>query len=383
MPDVITAATTPLDALERAFDRAVTYNDRSRVAPAALLWPDENEEWRRLLPRLRERFPQLLTLGEYEPETKTGPAIWLKCMIAGTLDAADRPEDTIPIVYLPGVSRHDIRAVEQCPDALQPLAELQYRGVLWNQTNGRDWTVRAFLMSERGGLGLDVAGDEETLTALQRALPELADTPLDDLRGQRLDASRFRALIADDPVRDLLTWLSRPEATQGDWSEERWTTFCEICQDEYDLDPEKDGPLHAAKLLGLKEGAWATVWQRFTEAPDRYPGIPEKLERARPTQSGDLFAREPVWPQDNDIMEEELRDALMSVGEQSVPEAAEKIEELEAPGCGRRWGRPRSPTRWIRSTRSPRPSSRPSGGPPRRRWPIITRRPDGRRIGPC
>jgi hypothetical protein len=75
MPDVITAATTPFDALERAFDRATTYNERSRVAPAATLWPDENEEWTRLLPRLRERCPQLLTLGEYDPTTKTGPAI--------------------------------------------------------------------------------------------------------------------------------------------------------------------------------------------------------------------------------------------------------------------------------------------------------------------
>ena len=86
MPDVITAM-TPLDALERAFDRAATYNERSRVAPAAILWPDEKEEWTRLLPRLRERFPQLLTFGDYDPETKTGPAIWMKCMVARTLEA--------------------------------------------------------------------------------------------------------------------------------------------------------------------------------------------------------------------------------------------------------------------------------------------------------
>ncbi len=336
MSDVITAATTPLDALERAFDRAATYNERSRVAPAAILWPDEKEEWTRLLPRLRERFPQLLTLGEYDPETKTGPAIWLKCMIARTLEAADGPEEEIPIVYLPGVSRRDIRAVERCPEEIKPLAELQYRGVLWNQTNGRDWTVRAFLMSENGGLGLDVAGDEETLAAMQRALPELADTPIDRLRGQRLDASRFRTLITDDPVRDLLTWLSRPEETQGDWSPERWTTFCEICEDEYGFDPEKDGPLHAAKLLGFKEGAWAPVWQRFIEAPDRYPGIPDKLRQARPPQSGDLFAKEPMWPQDNEVMEEELREELLKIGDLRPPEAAEKIDELEAAHSERR-----------------------------------------------
>lgn len=69
MPDVITV-TTPLDALERAFDRATTYNERSRVTPVAFLWPDAKEEWTRLLPRLRERVPQLLALGKYDPEMK-------------------------------------------------------------------------------------------------------------------------------------------------------------------------------------------------------------------------------------------------------------------------------------------------------------------------
>ena len=336
MPDVISAATTPLDALERAFDQAATYNERSRVAPAAVLWPDENEEWTRLLPHLRERFPQLLTLGEYDPEKKSGPAIWLKCMIARTLNAADWPEEETPILYLPGVSRQDLRAIERCREEIKPLAELQYRGVMWNQTNGRDWTVRAFLMSEHGGLGLDVAGDEETLTLLQRTLPELAETPLDRLRGQRLDADRLRSLVADDPVRDLLTWLSRPEEVESSWPEDRWATFREICRDTYDFDPERDGPLRAAKLLGFKEGPWATVWQRFMEAPDRYSGVPEKLRKARPSQTGDLFAREPMWPQDNEALEDDLRKAFSTIGEMRPDEAAERIRELEEKHGGRR-----------------------------------------------
>ena len=338
MPDVITAM-TPLDALERAFDRAATYNERSRVAPAAILWPDEKEEWTRLLPHLRERFSQLLTLGEYDPEKRSGPAIWLKCMIARTLETADWPEEDTPILYLPGVSRQDLRAIEQCPEEIKPLAELQYRGVMWNQTNGRDWTVRAFLMSEHGGLGLDVAGDEETLTLLQRTLSELAETPLGRLRGQRLDADRLRSLVADDPVRDLLMWLSRPEEVREDWSNERWATFCEICRDTYDFDPEKDGPLRAAKLLGFKEGPWATVWQRFMEAPDRYSGVPDKLRKARPSQTGDLFAREPTWPQDNEALEDELRESLDKLGEMRPDEAAERIVELDEQHSERR--------RWV------------------------------------
>ena len=78
------------------------------------------------------------------------------------LRRADWPEGTIPIVYMPGVSRQMLRAVETCPRELQPLAELQYRGVLWSQVSARDWTILAFLKS-KDGLGLDVAQDHATL----------------------------------------------------------------------------------------------------------------------------------------------------------------------------------------------------------------------------
>ena len=40
-------------------------------------------------------------------------------------EEADWPDDTIPVVYLPGVGRLDLRALETCPKHLQPLAELQ------------------------------------------------------------------------------------------------------------------------------------------------------------------------------------------------------------------------------------------------------------------
>src|SRR4051812_1475984 len=65
----------------------------------------------------------------------------------------------IPVLYLPGVSRQLLRSPEECPDELKPLVELQYRGVVWTQLNGKDWTVEAFLVSEDGGLGLEVRRD--------------------------------------------------------------------------------------------------------------------------------------------------------------------------------------------------------------------------------
>jgi hypothetical protein len=59
----------------------------------------------------------LLVLGEYRPEQRRGPAIWLRCAIAGVLDGVDLPgRRVVPILYLPGVSRQDLRAVSDCPE---------------------------------------------------------------------------------------------------------------------------------------------------------------------------------------------------------------------------------------------------------------------------
>ncbi len=52
--------------------------------------------------------------------------------------------------------------------------ELQFRGAFWSQVNHRDWTVLAYLQSEDGGLGLDVAKDTATLDAMRMSLLRLA-----------------------------------------------------------------------------------------------------------------------------------------------------------------------------------------------------------------
>src|SRR5690606_6312893 len=114
--------------------------------------------WQPALPRLRHALPGLLTLGGYDPEHNTGPAIWLKTALAGLLPEV-ATGDTPAVLYLPGVSRTDLRAIESCSRALQPLAELQYRGVFWSQANSKDWTISAFLGSRNGGLGLEVSPD--------------------------------------------------------------------------------------------------------------------------------------------------------------------------------------------------------------------------------
>ena len=126
------------------------------------------------MPQLRPRLP-LLTLGDYDPAQRTGPAYWVRCHIARTLphgvSLPDRLSgDAVPIIYLPGIGKGDLRAIEDCPRQLQPLAELQYRGAMWVHRNGRDWTVSGFLHY----LGAPVAADTATRRALLRALPLLA-----------------------------------------------------------------------------------------------------------------------------------------------------------------------------------------------------------------
>jgi hypothetical protein len=184
---------------------------------------------------LRVLMPEFFTIGEYRPEERTGPAIWLKCIVDRTVPEAPPPGIT-PLLYLPNVSRQILRAAVDCPAQWASLIELQYRGRVWHQSNGRDWTVTAFLVSGEG-LALDVAQDRRTEEALGRALPLLADIDVSPLAGRRLDADDFDRLSVADPVRDLLQWLNAPERfeqTQADRTASsvrspsatrRWTRF--------------------------------------------------------------------------------------------------------------------------------------------------------------
>lgn len=309
-----------LDALVSALERAGAYslNDQSR--PAAVLWPDRERQWEALVPRLRPRLP-VLTLGPYAPEEGRGPAFWLRCVLAGTLGEGSLNGST-PVIYLPGVSRHEIRAVDECPSALQPIAELQYRGAFWTQRNGRDWSIAAFLQSADGGLGIDVAADAATRESLKRALTRLAGEPVARLRTQApVRAELLDALLAPDQSRMLLLWLGDPVAAKAEHDSAAWDSFLAACRRTFGFDPERDGPVGAAQRLAGRAGPWQAVWQRFAEAPAAFPGIPDLLARARPAGTIDMFSRSEVWPQDNEAAESALRGALLSL-ESAFSEAA-------------------------------------------------------------
>ena len=74
---------TVLDSLLASIGKAADYNRDDAAPPAAVLWPDEKREWEKLVPRLRSALPQFFTFGSYDPAARSGPAIWLRCVLAG------------------------------------------------------------------------------------------------------------------------------------------------------------------------------------------------------------------------------------------------------------------------------------------------------------
>ena len=312
---------TVLDRLVASAQNALAYDPNVRVAPAALLWPDEARQWEPIIDRLGQRLP-IVTLGAYQPEARRGPAYWIRCIVARTIDIG-LPEDP-PIVYLPGVARSALRAVEQCPAGLAPIAELQYRGQWFAHPNGRDWSARALLSHPGRGLGLRISDDTASSNALLLALGRLVDERIDRLaKLTLLDADFFRDLVSPDPMRSLLGWLDDPLDYRQRLDPTQWTAFVQQCKSDFGFNPETDGDVIAAKRLAAREGKWASVWDIFASAPERHPGIPDQLRKARPQEQLSLLgvAQSEVWPQDNEMSEDQLRSRLRDF-EALTPEGA-------------------------------------------------------------
>lgn len=264
-------ARTLVEALELAFRDALRAPEGTSE-PVALLWTDPKGQWEPLVARIRPGLQHLYVLGDYNPAARMGPAIWLRCVVDGSLPDVAPPAGVTPILYLPGVSVQELRQAADCPRSIQPLIDLLFRGCTWTQRGGRDWTVEAFIGS-KDGLGLDLAQDALTREALLRALPLLADAPLDGLRDRRLEAEDFDRLAVTDPKRDLLRWMDDEEGFRRSGDDGRWRSFCAVCRAELQFDPEKQAPADAAASLAEGSGKWGAVWERFRESPQLYPGV--------------------------------------------------------------------------------------------------------------
>ncbi|MBK9385766.1 MAG: BREX-1 system phosphatase PglZ type B [Planctomycetes bacterium] len=334
---------TLLEALVRALRSCgATSGDSAR--PAAILWTDPEHQWAELRELLLAELPELLVFGSYRPDRRTGPAIWLRCVIDQALEEPAMPPDRTPIVWLPGVSRQQLRAGPDCPAPLQPLVELMFRGTLWLQRGGHDWTLSAFLGSAQG-VGLDLAKDEATREALRRALREVALTPLAQLGGRRLEAEDFDRLLSSDLLRDVLRWMSDPASTRERLGANGWGACRSLCREKLAFDPETQADVTAGELLGAGEGSWREVWERFAESPAGYPGIEALLRRSSP--AGVLrFHREP-WPDLNDDDEAAIRKVLAALPNLEHGRACQAIVELDGQHAKRRT------EVWARLGRSP------------------------------
>ena len=322
---------TVLDALVTRLNEAHEYNANAGVAPAALLWPDEGRQWSAAINALRDRLP-IVTLGEFDATSCRGPAYWVRCVVAGTVTCAV-PAGGL-VVYMPGVARSQLRAVESCAPELAPIAELQYRSHWFSHPNGRDWTVRAFLANAERGLGLDVADDVAAAEVLLVALGHLLGMRTDRLAGHQLDADFFTDLVNPDPVRSLLGWIDDPKGFPDRLDAGQWMAFLKQCRADYGFDPAAEGELTAARKLGERAGAWDHVWKRFAEIPDRFPGIPERLRQAKPMElSYDLS---PVWPQDNEAAEDQLQGCLRDFAVLTPESARRETAKLEREHAWRR-----------------------------------------------
>ena len=322
-----------LDQLEKSFLHALRSGE-GEAAPAALLWADADKQWATLVARLQTAMPHLFVLGSYDAAKRTGPAIWLRCVVDRVLENVALDPGVVPILYLPGVARQSLRAGDECPRELQPLVELQYRGRVWHQKNGRDWTVEAFLVSE-DGLQLDVAQDAKTREAAQRSLPLLAETPLDGLRGHRLEADDFDRLAVSDPTRDLLRWMGVGDGLRKTEGEARWKAFCGVCNSDFKFDPDKKSPADAANALVEGGGKWANVWQRFKEAPKLYPNVAKLL---RDTGTPLLYRGSERDAGGNTKAEQELHASLEALANKPHASALAEVAALEAAhGKRREW----------------------------------------------
>lgn len=340
------ATQTVLLALtSRIREQARRYNPALEAAPVAILWTDEKREWEAVLPRIKEALPELFSLGSYAPDDRSGPGVWLRMVADGK--AAKVGAGETPILYLPGVGngqlRTDLRGLKDDPQ-LAPLAELQYRGCFWRQENGKDWTPRAFLESKRGGLGLKVAGNQETLQALKAALGKLLMQNLPALEAQTIDERTLDDLINPAPDETVLRWLTAPEAIKAEQGAS-WESFVANTLKRFAVDLGK-GPLDVAqKILASKPGdATHPLWEKYCAHWHSYPDAYEVFRGIAPP---DLFQGAERYPRENDADEKQLAEELLKAAALEPVTAANTVLAAETKHAVRR------ETLWARQGHAP------------------------------
>ncbi len=311
---------TVLDHLIDSLRKAAIYNRHDLAAPSVVLWTDGERLWSKVIPLLQDAMPELLVLAPEIADERTGPATWLRYQ----LTRADWQET--PVLYLPGIARHAFRGAAGFPEAARHLFALQYPGQFWSQVNGKDWTPSAFLSSQEGGLGLDLARDRATLEAVSAQLAQVLRASRESLAGRRLEASDLHGLAAGDAVGLLLEWMASGDGKHDGWSAERWTGFKALCKATFKLDPDKDGIITAVDRLVAGGGVWDRVWRRYREAHKAFSGVRKALDLAQPKDLLDVTNDR--LPATNRQQEDALRSGLSGLAGRGKAEALEGLRRL-------------------------------------------------------
>jgi hypothetical protein len=313
-----------------ALEKATRYNGSLVERPEVILWPDPDAQWQSIIPVLQKEIPALLVFGSYEPEKRQGPAIWIKCMVAKTLPVATWTQDTIPIIYLPGISKQDLREVSKAGLELQPLIEYQHTGVIWDQDNGKEWTIVAFIQNEVSGLGRKVAGDNATEQAITKTITDYFEDPVALFTPTIIDADYILGLSFPDIIPNILKWMCKGDPWLKGFAPEKQQLFLNICKTRYDFVPDHRNIKDIVGKFGSQRNTWKQVWQMFSNAPVKYPELVELLRSAIPEDLGVGVYSIPKesWPQINESKEAELRKALSEAGKLSPVESLAKIRKL-------------------------------------------------------
>lgn len=320
------------DKIIESLKQASLHNGNTMVKPEVILWPDPDKQWSSIIPVLQKKLGALMIYGEYNHEILQGPSIWIKCMVSKKLAEANWDDHQTPIIYLPGISKQELKNITDAKLELQPLMEYQYTGMTWLHENGKEWTILAFLQNVQAGLGLKVSTDDSTKDALKSALPEYFEDKDILYKKSLIDSDYLLSLIFPDVIPNILKWICEGDHYINSISEEKKQTFINICKSNYEFTPDYNNVIEVVLKLGSQKNSWNVVWQYFSNAPSKFTKINELLRVAKPNDlgSGIFSLPEESWPQVNEEYEKTLRQDLLKLADLQGKQLKDKLNQLEA-----------------------------------------------------
>jgi hypothetical protein len=196
-------APTFSDLLIKSIKSRAIYDPMDETPPVAILWFDGGREWESIIAALSPRLP-ILTLGPYNPSQRSGPASWIRCMISRLLN--DRiAKTTIPVIYLPGISREEFLVEDQRSKELNLLADIIYSSVTWTTSDQLPWTVLRFFVDANEGPGIQVRPDDKVNGSIVRALIFFSDYKVSELKSNEpWKFKDFDSLVAESSIEKLI-----------------------------------------------------------------------------------------------------------------------------------------------------------------------------------